>query len=143
MRVGPQPIIARPAWYDRNPIQQVDYYTGQTVAPHGVTIRCTYTVPAQKKAIVESLQVNLVRRATATTAGVAGAYAMLTPNGGTAEEILDSHIFANTIGDKDGQAQQGALTLLEGDKLDLKTYDGSTGGTVDYFVAFKLTEFDA
>ena len=143
MRVGPQPIIARPAWYDRNAASRADTYTGQQLAPHALTTRLTYTVPAGKKAIVELLQVKCVRRTAATTVGLVYAYATITPSGGSEKEILDSYLFGNAVGDKDGQALQGTLVLCTGDVINMKTYDGSTGGTVDYFLAYKVTEFDA
>jgi len=143
VRVGTPSAVARPAWYDRNPISRIDHYWGLTVAPHALTTRLTYTVPAGKKAILEALQVRCIRRTAATTVGLVYAVAYITPSGASEKELLDCYLFTNNVGDKDGQALQGTVTLFAGDVLGLKTYDGSTGGTVDYFLAYKLTEFDA
>jgi len=143
MRVGPQPIIARPTWYDRAPTPRVDHYWGQGIGPHAVTTRLTYTCPALKKAMVEVLQVRVRRQTAATTLGLAGAYAMLTPSGGSAKEILDAYLSNNTVDARNEAAIGTTLMLFAGDVLDLRTYDASTGGTCDYFVCYKITEFDA
>jgi len=108
-----------------------------------VTTRLTYTVPAGKKAMVEVMQVRVRRASAATTVGLAGAYVMLTPSGGVIKEILDTGINDNTVNARDNNALGGTMVLCTGDQLDLKTYDLSTGGTCDYFVCYKLTEFDA
>jgi len=143
VRVGTTPAVARAAWYDRTAASKCDYYYGQGVSPHAVTTRLTYTVPAGKKAMVEVMQVRVRRASAATTVGLAGAYVMLTPSGGVIKEILDTGINDNTVNARDNNALGGTMVLCTGDQLDLKTYDLSTGGTCDYFVCYKLTEFDA
>jgi hypothetical protein len=35
----------RPAWYDRSPVMVGASYNAPAIAPHGDTIRWTYTVP--------------------------------------------------------------------------------------------------
>jgi len=143
MRVGPQPIIARPAWYDRNPIQIVADFESWSAGPHTVTDRLTYTVPAGKRALLELAQVKLYRVTAATTAGIARIILALTPSGGSTEYILEAHIRGNTVGDKDSAEIASALILMAGDALVLKTVDPSTGGTIDYVGSYKITEFDA
>jgi len=143
MRVGPQPIIARPAWYDRNPTIKEDHYWGQGVAPHAVTTRISYTCPAGKKAMIEVLQVRVRRVTAATTLGLCGAYAMLTDAVAGAKEILDAYLNDNTLNVRNEAAIGTALIMVAGNTIDLKTYDTSTVGTCDYFMSYKITEFDA
>ena len=142
MRTG-QPIIGRPAWYDRNSVPRQDYYEGIDVAPHSATTRLSYTVPAGKKAVVELLQARVYRSSTATASSLTRAWFTLIPSGGTPKIILMATIRSNNVGDKEVAQIGTTLTLFPGDKLEGGTGDLSTGGTCDYFLAYKLTEFDA
>jgi len=143
VRIGTPSAVARPAWHDRNPTTRADHYWGQNVAPHAVTTRLTYTCPAGKKAMVEVIMVRVRRASAATTLGTCGTYTMVTPSGGGTKEIVDAFINDNTVNARDQSAIGASLVMIAGDVLDLKTYDNSTGGTCDYFVCYKLTEFDA
>jgi len=143
VRVGTPSAVARPDWYDRNPVSRVDYYWGSGVAPHGVTTRLSYTVPSGKKAMVEVLVLKVRRNTAATTLGIARASLILTPSGGAPDNFMDACIVNNTVDVKDGWSIGASLALITGDLLEFTTYDGSTGGTCDYWLSYKITEFDA
>jgi hypothetical protein len=138
-----QTIIGRPAWYDRNPTHKLLSWGQLNVAPHGETVRWTYTVPAGKKAFVESVFAYLRRSAAATTVGRAAVVIWITPSGGSAAILIDVEILTNNVGDSDRQGVGQSLILLPGDTIEARTVDISTGGTVNYSAAAKITEFDA
>jgi hypothetical protein len=142
MRTG-QPIIGRPAWHDRNPITTLYVYSAAGVAPHTTTPRWTYTVPSGKKAMIEFLHVRILRSAAATTAGKVTAAISITPSGGPSADIMVANILTNNVGDREALVSGATLTLLAGDKIAGYTSDASTGGTIDYVLACKATEFDA
>jgi hypothetical protein len=142
MRTG-QPIIGRPAWYDRNPVQKVYNQRLINASPHSETTQITYTCPSGKKAMVEVMSLTVRRNTAPTTAGQALAYFSLTPSGGSATRIMETYINSATVNDRADSSIGTSIILLSGDKIEGKTYDLSTGGTCDYFLALKLTEFDA
>ena len=144
MRVGPQPIIARPAWYDRNPTTLVDSFTG-SAAPHAPTTRISYTVPAGKKAIVETLAAKVIRMAAASTPELVTAQFLLTPSGGEERVLLGAYLTSaqNSPKDSDSLGIGPSLTLFPGDYIRGITFDLSTGGLVYYVLILKLTVFDA
>lgn len=142
MKTG-QPIIGRPAWYDRNPASKADIWTGAGVAPHAATTRKTYTCPAGKKAMVEVLELSVIRETAATTVGTAQAYVTITPSGGSAIVCIAAWIRTNTVADRNDAFLGASMLLFPGDRIDLMTLDLSTGGTCAYFVCYKITEFDA
>jgi hypothetical protein len=135
---------ARPAWYDRNAASKCSSYLA-TAAPHALTARWTYTVPAGKKALVELLQVGLKRMTAAGTPQVAYVAITVVPSGGSGVYLVFADLTAsnNAVGDKDNMSSQGTLNLSAGDEINAKTYDGSTTGTIEYTANMKITEFDA
>jgi hypothetical protein len=142
MRTG-QPIIGRPAWYDRNPASKRGYLSVLDAAPHSLTTRISYTCPSGKKAMVELLYAAVIRKTAPTTVGRAVTAWYLTPSGGTEGLIMEAVLFSSTVGDSIYLSPSGNLMLFPGDTLTSKTFDGSTGGTCDYQMGYKITEFDA
>jgi hypothetical protein len=143
MRVGPQPIIARPAWYDRNPTVKVDHYNVSSASPHSQTLRLTYTCPSGKKAMVELLSGRVTRVSAATTPDVVLAEWALTPSGGTEKSILQARLITNNVGDTREHSIGSTLILNAGDALKGYTQDSSVGGACHYYLSYKITEFDA
>lgn len=142
MRTG-QPIIGRPAWYDRNPTQITLWYTVNIQSPHSQTQRWTYTVPSGKKAMLEALDGLICIQSAATTPGRRKIMVQLTKAGGGSAQIFNLQIITNNVGDIQTKALGTSILLLSGDTLSGFTADESTGGTVDYRLMAKLTEFDA
>lgn len=132
----------RAAYYDRNPLDVVNQYIA-AIAPASLTVRWTYTVPAARKAYVESAFNLCIRETVATTAGDAWSEVTVTPNGG-ANTFLGAAVFNGNVVGNQGQSSLGSVGLLQaGDALIGKTLDNSSGGTVQFAVASKATEFDA
>jgi hypothetical protein len=143
MRSG-QPIISRPAWYDRNAVSKAAYYIN-TLAPHSETVRLSYTCPTGRKAIVEFLVAKIFRTGAANTPAAAKAAWKITPAGGSAVQFLKADLWLtqNATGDKDYYQLSLNLVLCSGDKIEGVTSDDSTGGTIGYVLGYKLSEFDA
>jgi len=135
--------MARPTWYDRNPISRAYAYTATNVSPHAEAQRITYTCPSGKKAVAELLQASVFRRTAATTPVYGSAYIELQPSGGTLVVILLARVVTNDVKDKDDAFLSGSIVLASGDSLQGFTADASTGGACDYKLCMKITEFDA
>lgn len=125
-------------WYDRNPSTQNIYYTGSGVAPHGMTSRASYTVPTGKKAFVGGAVGDILRRAAAGT--VSEVYAFYSIGGVNLMAI--SH-FNNTAGHAERGAGLTSSVALAGTTLAISTIDGSTGGTMNYYLSVAIMEFSA
>jgi len=136
--------VARPAWYDRNPESKILSYF-DTVGPHSETERWSYTCPSGKKAMVEVLFTRAVRLEAATTPQNVFADIAFKPSGGVEKYILAAIIPSaqNNVGDRDMATIAASLMLMPGDKIRAITADAGTGGTVQYLITVKLTEFDA
>ena len=61
-------------WYDRNPTSISKTFTNTGVAPHVITARWTYTVPAGRKCQIEFVQIELVRKTVAAPVNTAFGY---------------------------------------------------------------------
>jgi len=143
MRIGPQPIISRPAWYDRNPTVVANYSLLLDQAPHASTERISYTTPAGKKAMLEVIEAEVQRSAAATTVGRAHTIFTITPSGGSESILVWARIITNGVGDRQARTIGQSVIMLAGDKLSCQTADNSTGGTCHYNIAYKITQFDA
>ena len=125
-------------WYQTNYDMFEEAYSGDGVAPHATTSRNTYTVPANRLAIVSNVHVSMCRATAAST--VARFRAAIDVNGDANLIMVWSR--DNTIGP--GYTEQlGETAILEaGDLLTQFTQDLSTGGTVDYRQGYIVAEFD-
>jgi len=143
MRTSPTPLVARPAWYDRNPVQKVYRLQELAQSPHTLTKKKEYVCPSGKKAMVEFLSLHICRVTAASSAGIVQAYWALQPSGESSTLFMACRMRKNNVGDSETVNAGTSLMLLAGDKLQLYTEDTSTGGTCDYVAGYKITEFDA
>jgi len=118
-------------------------YVAGAIAPHVTTQRWTYTVPAGKKAFVELAFCQVFRTGVAGTLGMCVAYVQVTPQGGSATVMLGAKMWNNTAGAQDTVEIGLAWHMKAGDQIEGITQDGSVGGTIDYQLTAKITEFDA
>jgi len=143
VRVGTPSAVARPDWYDRNPAMIWNTYNASGVAPHSLTTRWTYTVPTGKKALLEQAMTYIMRSTAATTLGWASLKIWYQPSGGTNREMVYVDLYDNTVAAKTISHFSFAMVLLAGDVLTGTSADTSTGGTCNYTLTAKATEFDA
>ena len=134
---------ARPAYYDRNATSGSIAYQGTSIAPHADTQRATVTLASGKRAFLEATSLIYIRATAATAATFVYASASLIPSGGTGVGYLLVPQINNTVGTVSNISLGGSLTIGAGDVLSLYTSDTSTGGTYNYYLAIKYTQFDA
>lgn len=119
------------------------FYNVAAVAPHAVTTRWTYTVPAGRFCVLESAYAWALRDAAAAPAGLVIALVQYTPSGGVSNRVVTA-AFLNAAVDTNRQMNWGSeLRMKAGDKLEGVTLDLSTGGTVFYSLSAIGTEYDA
>lgn len=125
-------------WVDRS-----NQFVGFGTAPHASTTRFTYTVPAGKVAVVESMTIMCVRDGTTATPARAQGQVVYAPNGGTAVSYGIKQVWTGAIGD----GQNGSpdhppkLTMQAGDALNALTLDLSTGGTMTFLINCTIREY--
>jgi hypothetical protein len=142
MRVTQAPT-SRASYYDRNPleIQQTFAFTG--FAPHAITTRWTYTVPAARKALVDAVSGSLAVDAVATTRVIVQLYIDLDPAGTNTSIVAMQEENQNTVGIIARAFLAPQMLLTAGRIISMQTADNSTGGTIRYQGAMHATEFDA
>lgn len=133
---------SRPAWIDRNPSPQGIEYEGINLAPHINTLRVSYTVAAGKKAQVEGLSIDICRVTAAAPVGLYQAYWYLVTSGGNCP-MPRVKMLTNNIGDRAGALANGSMFMGAGDQVQGVTGDAGTGGTVNYTIGLKATQYDA
>lgn len=135
--------VARPAYYDRNPITTMVSINLAVVAPHVLTLRASYTVPANKKAWLDSVWLHIVRSNAAAPAGPAEIRCNETTTVVGAQLATYVYHNNNTVGFDVTQNLANGGFLGTGDNIQVFTIDTSTGGSCDYDMAVKATQFDA
>lgn len=140
MVVGLSKSYARPQWFDRNPLPASIGFHASAVAPHGNTVRATYTVPASRKAWIASIFFNVVRLTVAAPAGEVILQAEA-PTAGTSAAIIV--LGSNGVGDRASDGFGQSITLLATQIVRVITQDTSTGGTCRYDEDVQITEYDA
>lgn len=129
-------------WYDRNPVSKADEWDA-TDGDHAATIRVTYTCPTGKIAMIELLSANATRSAAAGAVGHVEVWVNLTPNGGSPSSIWNAgRFYDNDVGAGINSSLGTTVTMFPGDKIDMKTRDTGNGGSVEYQISYKITEFD-
>lgn len=116
-------------------------YLAGAIAPHAPTVRWTYTVPASRFAVIESLEVYLARDSAAGANALAAAYIDLLPSGGTRRKVLYAPIHLLDVGTHEGFVWGGRLLLGAGDVLRGVTEDFAAAGTVLYALLMKGSEY--
>ena len=134
---------ARSAFYDRNPKSIFFSFSGN-YNPHAVTNRGTYTVPVNRSAKIEVIHLYIARYPQLVTT-LQFAYGLITytPSGGAQQQLGVVFNEDQSAFSADRYAVSEGGTLMAGDKIDLWTFDGSTGGQCWYTLFVKLLEFDA
>ena len=129
--------VARPAYYDRGATSVYGLYFA-TVGPHASATRFTYTCPANRKTFIEAANIHVIRMTAATLVQAYGVYV-----GTSTTRAMETYSIINTVNAYERQVPGTQLTIYAGGTYYGVTYDGSTGGTVEYLQQFNGTEFDA
>jgi len=125
-------------WYDRNPSSASIYWRASNIAPHSLTTRATFTVPAGKKAFVSAAGAEVYRDGAPTTVGFAQVWIVVAAN----IQFSVTHRDA-TLGTPQRFATSLNAVLLAGQSAQILSADASTAGTMGYCTAIVIMEFDA
>ena len=134
--------VARPAYYDRNAVGYRQHYN-QTIAPHSFTVRWTATIAAGKKAYIEGAFCYSYAFTLATVSGLVWSY-VETDSGGNTNFVTNAGFVTSlTVNQLDKSQQTIAVTMYAGDTINGKSYNASTGGSVNHIIDASYTLFDA
>lgn len=133
---------SRADFYDRGADGVHIGYEGNAIAPHGSTVRATYTVPANSKVIINAAQLYLMRATAPAGAGIYNAWLQYTPSGGSAVPIVKAYHKSPTQYTNINVLLSSGFVMYPGDKLELVTADISAGGTISYILHVMMSEFD-
>jgi|SRR5712664_1673086 len=131
--------LLRLAPYDRNPTRPAAlFFTTAPIAPHASTLRFSYTVPTNRKALMLTIQFR-VRRATAAT--TAAAIQILLQIAAVSLDFLVT--YTNTADHESVYQVSVGTSILTGEQLKVLDIDSSTAGTVEFQETIEAIEFDA
>jgi len=130
-------------WYQTNFTVSNQQYQAGSVAPHAVTQRFAYTVPANRIAIVMQSYNLIMRQTVPTTAGeVAATLVIEDPAGTLVNRFTDVREISATVGiPRYTAVGQGAIATA-GQLITGHTADASTGGTYRYLLTANIMVFD-
>lgn len=137
------PTGARPAPIDRNATNKGHTYSTAGVAPHGATTRFSYTTPAGKKFRIETAQATVIRATAAAPVGQYLAVVLCVLVDANQPWFVYAASLDNNVAARSYQNATGPIDLQATEQCITSTSDTSTGGTVNYTVAVKGTEYDA
>ncbi len=136
------PTGSRNEFLDRNPAAVNLLYQAFVVTPTGETTRATYTVPANRRAIMTFFHASILRVNVATTAG--DVWLALRQTIAAVDYIMAMGQFnENVVGKWYHFHQNLDCYLFPGDVIKLTEQDASTGGNCTFHGTAKFIEFDA
>lgn len=127
---------------DRNPLGISYSFASGSIAPHADTTRWTYTVPANRRFILNEAYAHLCRTALAGAAGAISVNILVNQGAGNIY-VARLYDLNNYVGDTMQLVIPAGLVLLAGHYIYATTSDTSTGGTVLYTVTLTGFEYDA
>lgn len=141
MQLG-QAQVVRSNWYDRG-LTMKEYASTLSPAVAGFTVRESYTVPANRAAIVTMLPISLRRNIASAPVGLYSSYYGITPVGDAISYFGKAASVKNGVDDLTEHPINTRIRMVAGDKLDWITADNSTGGSVTFTGGFIVNEYDA
>lgn len=112
-------------------------YVQDSIGPHGITQRYSYTVPSNRRAIVQAGTVELCVR-TAGAGGNSERWARWQVSGITQ---MIARVYVDAVGQQNAEVLGAEILLLTADTLTSLTYDGTVGGNVDYCITARRIEY--
>ncbi len=124
--------------FERNPESKKAEFVQNNVAPHGSTVRATYTVPANKQAQIDLITGFLFRRSAAAPEDTVTVKITASIGG----RLLTLQFKDNTVGFTIKESFSRNKLLEPGESVEIETEDDSTGGAINYMLNAAITEFD-
>lgn len=134
--------IARPNYYDRNPATNITTVAVGGITPHGSTVRASYTVPADKKAYLDSLWASMIRDGVTGSPGSTVMLIGYVPIGGSVGYLMQLFMNNGTLWTQVSDVVPAFGYMGPGDHFNVSTTDASSGGTFQFNAGVKRTEFD-
>lgn len=133
---------SRPPWYDRNPLA-VGVDVGYPAQPnHAAITLASYTVPTNRKFMLETAVSTVWRDTAAAPAGLVTAKLQI-GNAGYSAVMPVIRFINNTVQFRLDFNVPLQCVMLASDLLTFVSEDLSVGGTTTLYFSFKGTEFDA
>ena len=132
----------RPQWYDRNPLVIVKLSQLFQVPPFGPTATWTYTVPANRKCVIESTQATIWRDTVAAAPLDRWCGINMQDPLSTNTWIPWAVSYSNTPDSRVDLFGALQAVALAGCVISASLSDQSTGGTSSSIAAMKATEYD-
>jgi hypothetical protein len=132
--------IARPAYYDRQPIAVFTGYAN-IVGPHATTLRASYSPPGGYANFGEIVMLGAIRATAAPGNALASAIMNIAPFYGGEFSVGQANLDNLGVGAEKTVILTQVGYIAFGDTLKFYTVDGSAGGTIQYNLYFKGTEF--
>ena len=133
----------RPQWYDRNPVIVGSQGSVLAAPPFGIIVVSQYTVPANRKFLLEAAQCTLWRDTAAAAVGTYQTKISLTQpleGGGIMPQCVSTNNTPQARIDLFAAVQ---AIIKESGVLQVTAEDLSTGGTTTSYWSYKGTEYDA
>lgn len=121
----------------------ISYNVSLGIGPHTVAIRKTYTVPADKTAVLTGITGFIFVTVAPSVAGNINTSLDLTPNGGSLIEVLHTEIQFSTFNTFHQFSLPCNYVMSAADLLEWRTTDVGTGGLIFYNMSASLVEYDA
>jgi len=123
---------------DRNPVSKNVDFIANNLAPHGSTVRGTYTTPANKLAQVDLITGFIFRKTAASAVDIV----TVKIQASIAGRLLTLQFRDNTVGFVIQQAFSKNKLLEPGEQIEIESEDDSTDGRNNYMFNVAITEFD-
>lgn len=108
-------------------------YQAAAVAPHGTTVRATYTVPSGVRALLAHCYTAMVVDVVQTAIGNADIRVNVQPSGGAARPVVGNLAgLPLAVGSAAGKAASPQWVMFTGDIATIETEDAATGGSKRY-----------
>jgi hypothetical protein len=133
---------SRADWYDRNAAANSISYSANDVDPHGTTVRDSYTVPANRKALISVLDSQMDKSLVGGLIRVTSISLRYVPSIIPATSITNLTMLTNNLYDFRQLYLYIGLVIYPGDTIQIRTSDSSGGGKVNYNIFCSYTEFD-
>jgi len=141
MQLG-QAQVVRSDWHDRTPSPILLQVNGG-FAPHADTVRFTYTVPANRKAFIESFISSLFVNVLQTTHQNTNSFVRADIAGAGFIMLAKHHLYSGAVYQGNDMTAKIGLLLNAGDIIEGQTGDNSAGGNVSHIFSVNGVEFDA
>ena len=133
----------RAAPYDRTPVTGALAYVNASTAPAGWGEVIAVTVPVNRKMLIASMSLQVLRQSAAAPMGMASLDVLITPSGLAQVRVLHCPLFDNAVNASNEIQLLPDFVLGAGDELHIYKVDASSGGTLLFAASIPYVLFDA